>query len=210
MVLLWLADCSRGRQRQYSRPPARASCRPTSATCPRYTGAAPALLAWLSADASALHSALTKTSGTLGWPGFASQHITLSTCQAMAPKALKQCIGSRPILTNALLAVQAPPGQPDCNVSYTKTVTTTTMEPSGNVSHVEHFTWFVPCADAPALPPADSPDPATVTRTTSLVARPQAGHTGAAPLPQDAVMLSILACCIECAVCSQCASHLEP
>ena len=92
---------------------------------------------------------------------------------------------SSPDALSAMLHVQAPPGlpppaQPDCNVSYTKTVTTITMEPSGNVSHSQQYTWFVPCADAPSLPPVGAPDAyePTVTHTTSLVAKPQAGHTG--------------------------------
>ena len=73
------------------------------------------------------------------------------------------------------------PEEPGCNVTYTKTVTTITMEPSGNVSHVQTYNWFMPCADAPSLPPVGAPDPAVVTRTTSLIGRPQGMHTGWCP-----------------------------
>ena len=86
------------------------------------------------------------------------------------------------------------PAEPGCNVSYTKTVTTTTMEPSGNVSRAQTYTWFVPCADAPALPPVGAPDPAVVTRTTSLIGRPQGMHghqPGVAP-PSAAALLCAL------------------
>lgn len=70
-------------------------------------------------------------------------------------------------------SVQAPPpvvepGPPACNVTYTKTIKTTTLEPTGNVTHVETFHYMIPCAEAPTLPPAGAPDSAepTVTRTT--------------------------------------------
>ncbi len=78
---------------------------------------------------------------------------------------------------------QAPPpvveaGPPACNVTYTKTVKTITMEPTGNVTHVETFSYMIPCAEAPALPPAGAPDSAepTVTRTTRTL--PQGGSAG--------------------------------
>ena len=63
-------------------------------------------------------------------------------------------------------------------MTYTKTVTTITMEPSGNVSHSQQYTWFVPCADAPSLPPVGAPDLGGVTRTTTLMGKPLATHTG--------------------------------
>ncbi len=50
------------------------------------------------------------------------------------------------------------PSPPRCNVTYTKTVTTITMEPTGNVTHVDTTSYVIPCAEAPALPPAGAPD----------------------------------------------------
>lgn len=61
-----------------------------------------------------------------------------------------------------------PPSEPACNVTYTKTVKTITMEPSGNVTKVEKTNYMIPCAEAPSLPPVGAPDTEfqpTVTRT---------------------------------------------
>lgn len=86
-------------------------------------------------------------------------------------------------------------------MTYTKTVTTITMEPSGNVSHMQTTSWFVPCSEAPSLPPVGAPDPAVVTRTMSLFGRPEAVHTGRRSLteafPLSALIVKHAQCCFS-------------
>lgn len=80
------------------------------------------------------------------------------------------------------MAEQAPLA---CNVTYTKTIRTITLEPTGNVTHVETFNYTIPCAEAPALPPAGAPDSAepTVTRTTRTLPHAPAGQAGGPDAP---------------------------
>jgi hypothetical protein len=73
------------------------------------------------------------------------------------------------------------PGPPACNVTYTKTVTTITLEPTGNVTKVETYNYVVPCADAPGLPPVGAPDSEPmVTRTMRTIPQSDALQTSGA------------------------------
>ena len=72
-------------------------------------------------------------------------------------------------------------------MTYTKTTKTITMEPTGNVTHVETSTYMIPCAEAPALPPVGAPDSElpTVTRTTRTLPHAPSLQDGA-PEPDAA------------------------
>ncbi len=62
-----------------------------------------------------------------------------------------------------------------------KTVTTITMAPGGNQTQTQNFTWFVPCADAPALPPVGSPGAQPTVTTTSRFVPYSPDHAAGAP-----------------------------
>ncbi len=97
-------------------------------------------------------------------------------------------------------------------MTYTKTVTTITMEPTGNVSHTQTSLWFAPCSEAPSLPPVGAPDPAIVTGSVSLIGRPQADHIGGHSLTDvltgSALNFNAARCCFSpAAFCRPVCSH---
>lgn len=67
-----------------------------------------------------------------------------------------------------------------------KTVTTITMAPGGNQTTTQNFTWFVPCADAPALPPLGSPESSQPLVTTTSRFVPYSPDHAGAGAPDDA------------------------